>query len=126
MAKREIYIGFSTVDQLGPPYTLTDIELVKRDLLNTFQTHRGERVMRPHYGTVIYDYLMEPFDEITREAILEDVRRIIDDEPRVELVNLDVNELEQVLRIDIVLNFAPQDVVDVLRIQYDRRNQQEL
>ncbi len=126
MSKREIYIGFSTVGLVSGPYTLTDVELVKRDLLNTFETRRGERIMRPNYGTIIFDYLMDPFDDFTREAILDDVRRIIDEEPRVELVNLDASELEQVLRIDVVLNFAPQDIIDVLRVEYDRRNQQEI
>ena len=122
---RDIYVGFSTVNKDGAPYTLTDIDLVKQDLLNTFNTQRGERVMRPEYGTIIYDYLFDPFDGLTREAILDDVRRIIDEEPRVQLVSLDSREMGHAIRIDVTLNFRPQDVIDVLFIEYNRRTQAE-
>ena len=34
------YIGFSTINSLSPPYSLTDIELIKQDLLNAFNTKK--------------------------------------------------------------------------------------
>lgn len=123
---QEVYIGFSTVGRTRPPYTMTDIELVKQDIMNTFQTRRGERVMRPNYGTIIYDLLMDPMDEITEEAVVEDVRNILRGEPRVEIVDIELRVMEEVLRIDVVLNFAPHNIVEKLFIEYDRRNQQEV
>lgn len=126
MSQPVVYIGFSTVDRTALPWTYQDVELVKRDLLNTFNTRRGERVMRPNYGTIIYDLLMNPFDEITRTSILDDVTRIIEEEPRAELVSLDVNELDQTIRVDAVLNFRPQNITELLFIEYDRRNQEQL
>lgn len=120
------YIGFSTVGRDTGPFTLTDIDLVKQDLLNALTTARGERVMRPEWGTIIYDLLMDPFDDSTREGILNDVRRIIDSEPRVELMNIDSTESEHAIRVDIELLFTPQDVVDVLRVEYDRRNREDI
>lgn len=126
MSQPVVYIGFSTVDRTAPPWTYQDVELVKRDLLNTFNTPRGERVMRPTYGTIIYDLLMDPFDDVTRDGIVEDVTNIIEQEPRVELVSLDVNELDQTMRVDVTLNFIPQNVTDVLFIEYDRRNQEQI
>ena len=53
-----IYKGFSTVNKIRAPYTLTDAELVKTDLLNELNTRQGERVMRPTFGTRIFDILM--------------------------------------------------------------------
>lgn len=94
--------------------------------MNTFQTRRGERVMRPNYGTIIYDLLMDPMDEITEEAVVEDVRNILRGEPRVEIVDIELRVMEEVLRIDVVLNFAPHNIVEKLFIEYDRRNQQEV
>lgn len=126
MTKRDIYTGFSTVGAERGQYTVTGIELVKRDLLNEFETRRGERVMRPNFGSDIFDLLMEPLDEITKQDVVSDVRRIVDREPRVELVNINITEIDQVLRVDVVLNFLLLDVTDTLRIEYDRRNQQEL
>ncbi len=126
MSQPVVYIGFSTAERTSPPWTYQDIELVKRDLLNTLKTQRGERLMRPNYGTIIYDLLMNPFDEITRNQMVDDVTAIIEGEPRVELVSLDVNELDQTIRIDAVLNFIPQNVSELLFIEYDRRNQEQL
>ena len=54
--------GLSTVDKVRAPYTLVDSALVKRDLLNTFYTKKGERLMRPNYGSIIWDLLMNPED----------------------------------------------------------------
>lgn len=126
MAERQVYVGFSTVGRDTPPFRLFDIELVKQDLMNTFHTRRGERAMRPDYGTLIYDYLMEPFDEETKDAIIEDAITVIGTEPRVELVAIDAIELDYVLRLEIQLNFKPQDVIDNLYIEYDRRNLAEI
>ena len=126
MAERQIYVGFSTFGRDTPPFRLFDIELVKQDLMNTFHTRQGERVMRPEYGTLIFDYLMEPFDEETEDAIIEDAIRVIGTDPRVELVAIEVRDLDYVIRLEIQLNFKPQDVVDNLYIEYDRRTLAEI
>jgi phage baseplate assembly protein W len=119
---REVYIGFSTTDVVEPPYRLVDIELVKQDLRNALNTRKGERVMRPTYGTRIFDLLMEPFDETTRDAIIQDVLDVVNMDPRVSITNINVFEMEHVLRVDLELRFQPQDTVDQLYLEYDRRN----
>ena len=53
-----IFKGFSTIDKIRAPYSLFDQELIKRDLLNEFQTRRGERLMKPNFGSIIHDLLM--------------------------------------------------------------------
>ena len=53
-----IYKGFSTVNKIRASYILTDAQLVKTDLLNELNTRQGERVMRPTFGTRIFDILM--------------------------------------------------------------------
>ena len=126
MAEREQYIGFSTVDRDEPPFRLTEIDLIKRDLLNAFYTRRGERVMRPDFGTIIFDLLFDPFDEETKAEVIEDAINIISRDPRVQLVSIDARELEEVLRLDIELRFTPQDVVEQLFIEYDRQNREAI
>jgi len=122
MALRGTNIGFSTFGKRRPPYTLENLELAKQDLMNVFHTHRGERVMRPDFGTVIFDLLFEPFDEETKSAVVEDAVDIIQDDPRFEMVSIDVRELEHTLRLDIMLKYIPLDVVDSLQVEYDRQN----
>lgn len=126
MAQREQYVGFSTFDRDEPPYRLVDIELVKRDLLNVFGTRLGERVMRPNFGTSIFDLLFDPFDEETKSLVIEDAIRIIGEDPRVSLISIDAKELEHVLRVEVQIRFTPQDVVDNLYIEYDRRNKEAI
>jgi len=123
---REVYIGFSTTDMVEPPYRVVDLELVKQDLRNALNTRLGERAMRPNYGTRIFDLLMDPFDDETREEIIEDVTRVVERDPRVSIINIDVFEMEHVLRVDLELRFQPQDTVDQLFLEYDRRNLEAL
>ena len=68
-----IFKGFSTIDKIRAPYSLFDQELIKRDLLNEFQTRRGERLMKPNFGSIIHDLLMEPEDTITDDEIRDDI-----------------------------------------------------
>jgi len=116
--RKPFFTGFSTVGKNGGPYTLTNIELVKRDLLNHFNTPMGSRVMRPDFGTRIYELLFDPFDDYTRNAIMEDVVRVIQTEPRVELVDLDVYADQQALTILITLLFKPEAVTEDLYVTY--------
>ena len=116
--RKPFFTGFSTVGKNGGPYTLTNIELVKRDLLNHFNTPMGSRVMHPDFGTRIYELLFDPFDDYTRNAIMEDVVRVIQTEPRVELVDLDVYADQQALTILITLLFKPEAVTEDLYVTY--------
>ena len=122
MALRGTNIGYSTFGKRRPPFTLENLELAKQDLMNVFHTQRGERVMRPDFGTIIFDLLFEPFDEETRAQVVDDAVEIISGDPRFTMVSIDVRELEHTLRLDIVLNYVPLDVVDSLQIEYDRQN----
>ena len=116
--RKPYFTGFSTVDKHVGPYTLTNIDLVKRDLLNHFNTPMGSRVMRPEFGTRIHELLFDPFDEYTRNAIMEDVVRVIQTDPRVELVGLDIRKEQQALTILITLLFKPESVTEELYVSY--------
>ncbi len=93
--------------------------LVKVDLLNHFNTRKGERVMLPEFGTVIYDLLMDPLDDMTKDLIREDVIRIIKSDPRVEMVDLTVTELEHVILLEVELLYLPNGVTETIAIQFD-------
>ena len=122
MALREQNVGFSTVGKIDPPYRLVDLELAKADLMNAFMTHRGERVMRPDFGSIIHDLLFEPFDEDTRQAMVEDAVEIVRQDPRFTLVNIDVKQLEHTLRLDLTLNYVPLDTISSMVVEFDRQN----
>ena len=52
--KSQFYIGYSTVDPSLPNTKLYDFDLIKQDILNQFNTRKGERVMNPGFGTITY------------------------------------------------------------------------
>lgn len=112
------FIGFNTIGRIFPPFRLTGVELIKRDLLNHFQTRVGERVMNPEFGTIIYDLLMNPQDAETRRLIIEEAVRVVSTEPRVTLADVDVQEYEQSIVVAIDLIFTPDRVRDSLYVTY--------
>ena len=81
-----IYKGFSFKGwQQNKSFVLTDVDIVKQDLLNHIFTRRGSRVGQRGFGTIIQDLLFEPFDDDTIVLISDQVRLVIAYDPRVEL-----------------------------------------
>lgn len=124
ITRKPYFVGFSTINNPLPPYSLTNIDLVKRDILNHFATSMGERVMLPDFGTRIYDYLFDPFDEYTKNAIIEDAVRVINSDPRVELVSIDVYQADQALNIVMDLLFKPESVTDNLFVSFSLKDRE--
>lgn len=113
-----LFKGFSTVDKVRAPYTLTDADLVKRDLLNHFYTRIGERIMRPTFGSVIWDYLMEPEDPETQEIIKEDILRIVKSDPRVEFLSTKLLVLDHTIQAEVQIKYKLLNSSDTLFLEY--------
>jgi len=124
ITRKPYFVGFNTVGQPNPPYNLNNIELVKRDLENTFATPMGSRVMLPNFGTRIYEYLFDPFDEYTKNAIIADAVAVIQTDPRVELVSIDVYQEDQALNVIMVLLFKPESVTDNLFVTFSLKDRE--
>lgn len=126
--RKRLFVGFSTYqaneDLRQTNWTLYDIELVKRDLLNHFYTRKGERVMMPEYGCLIWDLLMEPLTEANRMIVEQEVQRVIALETRVELHELKVIELEFGFMITVTLFYRPWEVYESFSLDFDRRQQE--
>lgn len=116
--------GFSTVGQTNPPYTLTNIQLIKRDLYNQFATPMGSRVMLPSFGTNIYSYLFDPFDQITINNIIADATNVVNSDPRVSIVSIDVYQADQAITVAMVLLFQPEAITDSLFVLFTQADQE--
>lgn len=89
MATRGLYRGYSSYEyQANKTFSISDVELVKLDILNHIFTRKGERVMMPNFGTRIPDLAFEPMDGITLAILEEDLRAVVSFDPRVSLLNL--------------------------------------
>lgn len=113
-----LYRGFSTVDR-SKKFRATDIDLIKRDLLNHFSIRKGERVMNPNFGTVIWSLLFEPLDDITRKVIVDDVTRIVNYDPRTALTNINIIEQDYGIQIELDLVFIPTNQSTIMSLSFD-------
>lgn len=120
--KTQLFKGFVTKNKRVSESQVFDIELVKRDLLYEFHTIKGERVMFPEFGSIIWDLLFEPFTDGIKEEMLDDAISIINRDTRTEIQTIDVNEFNQGqgIRIEGKLLFKPFDVIDTFVADFFR------
>ena len=117
-----LFKGYSSIGKSKPFTQMTDHELIKRDILNQFNTRLGERVMRPTFGSRLWDYIFEPFDQLTKDAIIDDANNVVRSDPRVQIVSTTVQEFEHGIIISFQLTYVPFNTVDSFILGFDRRN----
>lgn len=84
-----IYKGFSTKQyQHDKNFVMTDLELVKEDLVNHIFTRQGERLKMAQFGTRIPDLVFEPLTEDVTRIIYQELERVFTYDPRVQLVDM--------------------------------------
>jgi phage baseplate assembly protein W len=116
MAK--LYKGFSTVGR-SKKYRISDVELVKQDLLNHFSIRKGEKVMQPNFGTIIWGLLFEPLTDSVNQLIIEDVKNIVNYDPRIGLKNINITGQDHGIQIELDIVFLPTNQSTVLSLQFD-------
>ena len=115
----QFYRGFSTVYSSGNS-KLYDDELVKQDLLNHFNTRKGERLMNPDFGTIIWDALYDPLTDGLREEIEADIREILASEPRIVPIAVEVTEQDYGILLEITVTYNKTNQTENMRISFDR------
>lgn len=92
MAITNFYKGFNTknYEQYGGGFSTFNVSCIEIDLLNEIFTTRGERLYMPNYGTRIPILTFEPNDSNTMAVIQQDITNVINNDPRVILLNLSV------------------------------------
>jgi phage baseplate assembly protein W len=113
------YRGFNTIDQ-HKKFRMTDLDLIKRDLLNHFQIRKGEKLMQPNFGSIIWNTLFEPLSEETKKVILEDVKAVVSYDPRLNVDEVIIQELGNGLQIQIALTYIPSNLPTTMRLTFDR------
>lgn len=117
--KTQIYKGFSTVNNRSST-KLYDFELIKQDILNQLYVRKGERVMSPNFGTIIWDILFDPLTEDTKNLISEDLFTILTADPRAVPTKINIDEFQNGLVIEIELTVVNSNQVESLKLTFDR------
>ena len=115
----QFYKGFSTVYSTSNS-KLYDDELVKQDLLNHFNTRKGERLMNPNFGTIIWDALYDPLTDGLKEEVEADIRAILASEPRITPIAVEVTEQDFGLLLEVTVTYNRTNQTENMRISFDR------
>lgn len=97
-----------------------DLDNVKRDLQNEFDTRLGDRVMRPGFGSIVHDLLFDLSDPRTESLVYADAERIFRNDPRVRPVEIkvDVDAEGHQITITATLNFVEFDMNDNFSVTF--------
>ena len=112
------YKGFSTLNNIKN-FRLTDFELIKRDLLNHFYIRKGEKLMNPNFGTIIWNVLYEPLTEDLKSVLVEDIKSIAQYDPRLSFENVIITEYDQGIQIELQLRYVLTNQIDVMRLNFN-------
>ena len=115
------YKGFSTVGR-NKKFRLTDFELVKQDLINHFYIRKGEKLMRPDFGTVIWNVLNEPLTDDLKSVIVSDIESIVSYDPRLSVDNVIVTEYETGIQIELELRYIQTNQSSLLNLLFDNQS----
>jgi phage baseplate assembly protein W len=113
------FIGFNTIGQ-WKKFTLTDFELIKRDLLNAFNIRQGELVGRPSYGTNLWDFIFENQLEATQTQILKEVERVVGGDPRLYVASINAYPQNNGILLELEVSVVPSTDTERLNIFFDR------
>lgn len=115
----QTYLGFSTYNR-ARKFKVTDFDLVKQDLFNHFHIRRGEKLMNPDFGTIIWDMLYEPYTEALRDMLSDDIKRIVGYDPRLEVINITITEFTNGIFIELDLRYLPTNQLSRMSMNFDR------
>lgn len=113
-----MYRGFSTVNR-SKKFRMVDFELVKQDLINHFNIRKGEKLMNPNFGTIIWNIIHDPLTEELKNIILDDITAVINHDPRVTLENMIVSEYLSGIKIVIDMRYLATNETNTLNLQFD-------
>lgn len=113
-----MYRGFSTINR-RKKFRLTDFELVKQDLVNHFKISKGEKLMRPNFGTIIWNVLHEPFTEDLKSVIVNDITSVAAYDPRISIDNVIVTEFERGIQVELELRYLQTNQTDLMNLRFD-------
>jgi len=116
----QFYVGFSSVDIANTNSKLYDLALIKQDIINQFNTRKGERVMNPEFGSSIWDIIMEPMTLEIQDVLENDITTICNSDPRVVPTEIKISDFNAGYLIEITLQLVGTDQSANLILNFDQ------
>jgi phage baseplate assembly protein W len=116
----QFYNGFSSTDITNTNSKLYDLALIQQDLLNQFYTKKGERVMNPTFGTIVWDLLNEPMTPEVHDLLVTDLQNICSSDPRITPLQINVNEQPGGFLIEITVKLVGTDQSSTMLLNFNK------
>jgi phage baseplate assembly protein W len=118
----QFYKGFSSTDISNVNNKLYDLDIIRQDLINQFKTRKGERLMNPTFGTIIWDVLMEPMTDAVYDLLSQDIASICNSDPRITPTQIGISEFEGGYFIDIAVQLVGTDQSTSLKLNFNQES----
>jgi len=100
-------------------FKLTDEELVINDFINALNIPQGQKPGKPSYGTTLWSFIFEPNTLDVRQALANEVKRVAQLDPRIELNSLEVYNQDHGILIQLEMAIAPFNDVMTFDLFFD-------
>ena len=103
---KDLSMSFKFNPLSGDLITLKNENAIARAVRNIVSTTPGEKFFNPEFGSSIGEILFENVDDITAVSIQDEIRNCLNNyEPRVDLVNVDVNPNFDENQFDVTITY---------------------
>ena len=116
------FIGYSTINKYKN-YTITDFDLIKRDLLNALNIRQGEMPGRPEVGTSMWGLIFESQSPQTSQEITREIQRVVAQDPRITVSNIDVFPQENGILIELEVETIAGQNSQLLNLFFNNQTQ---
>jgi len=116
-----LYRGISTTDNTRNT-SRYDIDLIRQDVINSMNIRQGEKIYQPNVGTIVWDHLYEPLTDGLKQRLVQDVTRVIQQDPRVELEDVAIDSKEYGIMIIVTLKYISYNISETLQLNFDQDN----
>jgi phage baseplate assembly protein W len=107
----------------GNKFSLTDAELVIQNFVNALNIRLGTKVGQPAYGTRLWDFIFEPNTSTTQFEIENEVKRLANQDPRLQLAEIVAYPFESGILIEIQAAILPFNQPIAAKISLNRATQ---
>jgi phage baseplate assembly protein W len=114
------FVGYNTIDQYKK-FTLVDFPLIKRDILNSFNIRQGEVVGKPAVGTIMWNIIFEPQAPETVNAIEAEIQRMVAQDPRVVITNMQVYPQLNGILVEVEIQTVAGSNAEVLSVFFNQQ-----
>ena len=83
----------------------SDVNAIKQSINNIFSWRRGERIINPAFGNIIYNYVDELITDITLKNLRSGILQMMAYEPRINVVALNITPNAEQNTINISLKY---------------------